>query len=70
MTWNLPIGRPNCSRSLAYCTDRSTACCSAPAISSERASAPRARTAEGEGPGRSEPGVGWVPATSAQGSPA
>ena len=31
--WKLPIGRPNCTRSLAYSTDRSSTRCAMPSIS-------------------------------------
>ena len=66
-TWNLPIGLPNCSRSLQYCTDSSAAWDRAPAISNERASAPRACTCATDGPGTND---ALDTVTSAHGSPA
>ena len=40
--WNLPIGLPNCARSLAYCSVIVSSRCSAPAISVAVISAPAA----------------------------
>ena len=39
IAWNEPIGRPNCTRSLAYCTDMSSTNCAPPIISLASATA-------------------------------
>ena len=43
MAWNEPIWRPNCSRDLAYSTDRSSRCCAAPTCSTASNAAPTCR---------------------------
>ncbi len=44
MAWNEPIGRPNCTRSLAYCTAVSSTFWAPPTCSAARATAARSST--------------------------
>src|SRR5205823_8034338 len=44
MAWKLPIGRPNCSRTLAYSTDISRTFCAPPHISAQSPTLPRSAT--------------------------